>query len=688
MPEYIYAAEQKKRRDFESWRQVSPEFKTKRKWLKAGRKVLAKAKPQARVLYPRIIEWPCSDDRFLAQVTDELTLITDPPTALFHFDQTTEYRASARTKAYFAFEEIFFDLARKDSHILKFDKAAGRERDEWYTMTGYASIQNPADRGFLTSAAIRRHINQREIVGIKAKDKTRFMLIDPDYHGRDLAVFEGQVEVLLNEFHGKATWHYQVKKHDVTGLHLIRTFPNPVDLDEATALLRQILLRLDADNPELARRAKDAGMATLGELEIYPQRDHGVRLPLCLDREVLLDAPLPLVSFKGRMVQDVEKYIAWLQNPNRQYMPKERILDYLHYFARLETKPKAPSPKKERVDWANGEISANGWNNKTKSRLPGFWLDGNADGRPLNEHIVVLCRLAAAYGYSQQEIESSVNAFVKELPPAARTCSSRLLNGKMRRIANVVETSAECACDNNGHQDDPELSMKKLKATLARWIGFDPLNKSTWSVLVTSVHVPVTPNWSKQDKADIETYLAKPLFVKDSSLLLRFVNAIVNLTLQKEKEGNGWGKDYLEKWMKDKFPQIKCAKDEKRQRIIVALQELGIIVSRIKGKPKVTATHWVLGERASTAISSQSDAQATQEHLSLLEFPFSKQNEHQDEFAQEPVLQDEVVSISSSPEPPESFLRHSIKSGGTEDQLASPDLMRSVLERIEPACGY
>ncbi len=688
MPISIYAAEQKKRRDFERWREVPPEFKTKRQWLKVGRKVLDKAKPQARVLYPRLVDNWCLDDNFLEEVTDEWALITDAPTNLFHFDQTAPYRANSRTLAYFAFEEIFFDHARKDSYILKFDKAAGRERDEWYTLTGYASIQNPADRGLLTSTAIRRHINQRDIVGIKAKDKTRFMLIDLDHHGRDLAVFEAQAEVLLNEFHGRGTWHYQVKKHDVTGLHLIRTFPNLVDLDETTTLLRQILLRLDADNPELACRAKDAGMTTLGELEIYPQRDHGVRLPLCLDREVLLDAPLSLVSFKGKMVQDVEKYVAWLQNPNRQYMPKDRILDYLHYFARLETKPKGPSPKKERVDWANGEISANGWNGNLKRRLAGFWLHGNADGLPLNEHIVVLCRLAAAAGYSQQEIEASVNAFVKELPAAARTCSSRLLKGKMRKIASVVKSTAKYACDDNGHQDDPELSMKKLKAALARWTGFDPLDKSTWSVLVTSVHITVTPKWSKQDTQAFETYLAKPLFVKDSSLLLRFVNAIVNLTLQKEKEGNGWGKDYLEKWMKDKFPEIKCAKDEKRQRILVALQELGIIKRRIEGKPKVTATHWVLGERAITAISSQSDAQATKEHLSLLEFPFSKQNEHQDEFAQEPVLQNEVEAFRPSPEPPDSFLRHSIKSGGTEGQMASSDLMDSILGRIEPACGY
>ena len=666
MPEYIYAAEQEKRRDFESWREVPTEFKTKRQWLKAGRRVLAKAKPQARVVYPRIIEWPCSDDRFLAQVTDELTLITDPPTALFHLDQTKEYRASARTRAYFAFEEIFFDHARKDSYALKFDRRKGQEQDGWYTVTGYADIPNPADRGFLSSAIIRRHINQREIVGIKATDKTLYRVIDLDFHERDAKIFEDQADVLLSEFHGKDTWHFQVKRHDVTGLHLIQVFEEARDLDEAVNELRQILIRLDAANPELAHRARNAGMATLAELEIYPNRNHAVRLPLCFDREMLLDKPLPLVTVGKKQVQDVEGYIRWLNDTDRKYMPKEQILDYLHYFAIAECTPKASSPKKEKVDWANGEISANGWNKKLKSRLPGFWLEGDADGVPLNEHIVVLCRLAAVYGYCQQEIERSINAFVKELPAAARKCSSRLVNGKMRKIASVVKSSVKFACDENGHQDDSAISLNKLEAVLARWNGFDPLNKSTWSKSNTVAKVTVTPKWSKQDKQDIVAYLSRPLFVKDDSLIIRFVNEIVNLTLRKDKEGNGWGKEFLLKWMNSRFPEIKCAKDEKRQRIIVALQELGIIRVRVKGKLQLSATHWVFGERAITATQHQSGIPATKEHLYVM-VPFFQSNDQKDE------------------KPPESFLRRSIKSGDTDDQLASVDLMESILERIEPA---
>jgi hypothetical protein len=391
MPTSIYAAETKKIREFESWREVPDKFKTRNQWLRAGRKVPTKTKPLARLLYPKLVEhWPGSmlENSFLSKVTDDLTLITDPPTPLFHLDQTKPYRASPRTLAYFAFEEIFFDFARKDSYILKFNKEQAQERDSWYTMTAFPTAQNPLDRGFLSPAIIRKHINQREIVGIKATRWTRFVVIDLDFHGRDSKLFEDQAEVLLSEFHGKATWHYQVKRHDVTGLHLIRTFDKPQDLDTITDSLRAILRRLDA----------------------------------------------------------------------------------------------------------------------------------------------------------------------------------------------------------------------------------------------------------------------------------------------------GWGKEYLLTWMKDRFPEIKCAKDAKRQRILVALQELGIIEARIKGRPKITATRWVLGERATKAISSQSDAPGTKEHLSLLEFPFSN---HEGEEGVIIVKADNKTIVANRSDPETQFQPAS-KSGGVGSHEMPFDLMESIWERIEP----
>ena len=92
------------------------------------------------------------------------------------------------------------------------------------------------------------------------------------------------------------------------------------------------------------------------------------------------------------------------------------------------------------------------------------------------------------------------------------------------------------------------------------------------------------------------------MFVKDDDLILRFVNGIVNLAIDKEREGNGWHKDYLLKWMTDKFPEIKCRKPMKRQKILVALHELRILHPLFKGVAGVFATRWTLGEMALNAI--------------------------------------------------------------------------------------
>jgi hypothetical protein len=190
----------------------------------------------------------------------------------------------------------------------------------------------------------------------------------------------------------------------------------------------------------------------------------------------------------------------------------------------------------------------------------------------------------------------------------------------------------------------------------------------------------VSPEWTEADKNAFVTYLQKPLFVKDESPILQFVNAVVNLTLQKDKAGDGWGKEYLLTWMKDRFPEIKCAKDAKRQRILVALQELGIIEVRMKGRPKITATRWVLGERATKAISSPSDAPGTKEHLSLLEFPFSNHD------GQEEVISgkaDNKATVADQNRP-DTLLQPSNKMEGIESHNEPFDLIEGIWERIEP----
>jgi hypothetical protein len=600
---YICSTPQKTVRDFESWRQVPKEFKTRDQWLRCGRKVPKQERPTARVLYPRVVQWMSSygRDTIIINETDEIAVISETHTKLFNIDQTVPYTAQKRTLAYWEYEQLFFKLSRKDCWIRKTDPETGDELENWVTETEFPYEDTPHLRNLLSTGLIRKHINQRQIIGVKGDKRTRFVIIDLDYHGRDLHVFEQQAKALLDRFHGNGTWHFQVKRQDVTGLQLIYAFQNAKEITAVHNMLRGILAELDIQHPELAIASKNAGMKSLADLEIYPTTNNGngVRLPLCLDREMLLDKPLALIAHQKRQVQDVEGYIRWLSDPDRKYMDKEQILDYLHYFAQLGGKslPKGvQKPPAGRID----SITEKQWRGNLRRWLYEFWIDGNANGRPLNEHLVVLARLAAVQGYSESEIVQNMNGFIRELPASSKTCSSRLLKDQFRQIDGVIQSTAKYVCQNNGHQRDPKQSAEIFAAALVSWPEFDALDKSTWNAPVEKK--TVVPNWSESQRKRLCAFFRKPLFVKDDELIIRFLSGIVNLTIAKEKEGNGWGREYLLKWVNSQFPELKFAKDQKRQRIMVCLEAEGIIQAVCRGRAGMYCTHWTLGSTAKEAL--------------------------------------------------------------------------------------
>ena len=615
MHSIICSSDSENIRDFDGWRHVPPTLKTRKQWLRAGRQVPEDATPVARVIYPKVVRGrgALAPDEHLLIGWDDCGITTGEPTPLFDLDQTVPYRPGSRTRAYWAFEDIFFKHARKDCWIRKTDPNDGNERDDWFTENEFPYDVPYHQRNRLTEDLVRQHVNQRHIIGVKGDRLTQFVVIDLDYHGRSLRVFEAQAGVLLDRFHGVGTWHVQVKHQDVTGLQLIYVFSGPRELAVVHREVRAILQELDAQHPGLAAQAKAAGMKALAELEIYPTQrrfseDHeletpdngnGVRLPLCRGRVALLDKPLALVTHRKRQVQDVEGYVRWLNDPDREYMPKERILDDLYYFAKEAAFP-APSPPRKPAGGRVGAVDQHRWRGNLRRWLYEFWVEGKSNDRPLNEHIAVLSRLAAVHGYSEADIRTGISALVRALPSCARPCSSRLLKGKYRKIDGVIRCTAKYACQGNGHQRDAKRSSDIFAAALMSWPDFDPLDTSTWDA--PSAKANVVPNWTEQQRRRLCAFLRKPLFVKDDELILRFVTGIVNLTLAKEKEGNGWGKEYLLKWMRAKFPEVKCAKDEKRLKIIKCLEAEGIIQVKYRGRAGMYATHWTLGNEAKLAV--------------------------------------------------------------------------------------
>jgi len=223
----IYASQPEMVREFEGWKNIPPNFKTRNQWLRAGRRVTDAEKPTARVVYPQIVEgmWTFGPETVILEDRwDDFTVISDGSTPLFHLNQTVPYTAQERTRAYFAFEDIFLKYARRDVWIRKTDLMTGEEEEDWFTESEWPFASKPHQRNRLTAALTRQHINQKQILGVKGSEWTRFVIIDLDFHGRNLMVFERQAEVLLNKFHGVGTWHYQVKRHDVTGIQFIYVF--------------------------------------------------------------------------------------------------------------------------------------------------------------------------------------------------------------------------------------------------------------------------------------------------------------------------------------------------------------------------------------------------------------------------------------------------------------------------------
>ena len=137
--------------------------------------------------------------------------------------------------------------------------------------------------------------------------------------------------------------------------------------------LRQALAELDLARPDLAELAQRNGMKPLAGAEVYPNSSNGVRLPLCEGRTVLIDKPLGLVRNRnGRQVQDVEAYIGWILDENRQYMAKEEVLAYLRSASNLLPIPQSQfyNPRKRYIRPGPQHRNFPGKVGKRKSFMP------------------------------------------------------------------------------------------------------------------------------------------------------------------------------------------------------------------------------------------------------------------------------------------------------------------------------
>lgn len=604
---------------FDSWRDVPETLKTRRRWLRLGRKVTNNSKRAGYFVRQRFanLEEDLEKLDLLHPETvdvdeeDDLVLVADMRANLYKLDQTIPYTPSARTQATWAFADIYLANACRDSWLLH-----GPE-EGWKTV-------NPRKRslyatGVLTENTIISHLNHSKIVGVKNQTGvTWFIVLDLDYHGRDRDVFLEMAEILLRKFNGD-TWHAMTGIDEINGLHLIRVFSEPVNLKDAVTELREQLRQLDQQHPELAKRAIKAKMPSFGTMEIYPtgrsnpveSGSNGIRLPLSAGRVTITDQYLMPVKRKktkqkprrrgdsnqkrtrADTTAPVESYIRWLKDPNRKPLNIEHTLEFLKTFT-FEAPTRAESAH-------SYSQSPKGWKNNTRRLICDFWLDGEPNGISLNSHIAVLVRAAAFYGHHGGIVEDRIKQMVQSLP---RQVSQRLIKGKMKEVEHSIKTAIAAAYSQNGGQKDASASSRKLQNVANKWqsIGFDPL----WPSRIASKGTikPVVIEWPEGLNARLIEGL-RPLFKNAQDIeLSRLVEEVVKLVV-----GMGdrpWGQSYFKTWAIDRFPSLNLGNNTKRCRVLQKLQELRILSRVQKGLKGHGASVWKLGEVGTSLVSGKS----------------------------------------------------------------------------------
>ncbi|NQU23056.1 MAG: hypothetical protein HQ567_17400 [Candidatus Nealsonbacteria bacterium] len=519
-----------------TWHSIPAHLNVGSRWKKQGRKVRTNEEPVA------LVRWTETRKKRSQEFNcDGTTTWTETPetvvryAGLFSSEQTQPYKGSRRGWSVELFNKYFRELSSSDQFIWWFDNhwiSCGGKLKEWH---------------------LKSHLKGESVYGIRGGKQTRFGAIDLDLHNGDRQVFLDQFRVLLGELHGKDGWHFHVSNENAGGVHLIQVLRDAVQTEGYRYRLRTQLRELDAKYPELAQRAKDAGMATLAELEVFPDPKRGFRLPLCKGRTMLLDKPLELVR-NNRMkhkplIPDVVEYVSWVVDSDRLYMPADEVFAYveerLQEPAAIEKKVAKNSKKKKPPKATSDGMSSLG---KMKGRYASVLIDfwkGNCPHDSLNKGIRLLALMLPFYINDEDDAVELIEGYIDDLPDDA--FSDRLSSGDRDEVSRIVRSTVKKVYDGFGGQPNPEVSKKKLEQTFHAWQrrGFNPTNKSTWNKVGGRITLATTFCWAPQEivrmteiqdllKSDLETtckvvkHLVRLVKGHSGEIAVGFVKKILN----------------------------------------------------------------------------------------------------------------------------------------------------------------
>lgn len=458
-----------------------PELETRSRWERWNRRVRRGEKPTA------ILVYEVTRKKFVGDGVPPQTVTLLREIGLFAVDQTKKFRPTPKTRAIRALANIF--LRYSSSHFYLW-----HTEGEWKSCNGCLSFER-----------FREHLDQKAIYGVRGNGRwTRYGGIDLDLHNGDKDIFLEQLDVLLEEFHGREGWHFQVADIDAKGVHLLQALAERLDYELYRSGLRARLQALDLKYPALTQRAKNAGMKSLGNLEIFPNVGNGLRLVFCRGRTMLLDTPLPQILVKGKYAVDVERYIAWVDNPVA-YMPRKDVREYI--VTRLVTRqvgagpvasniaePSFITPKQPiRDSSAVNTPVRNNVTGKYARLIIDFWSGNSTPPKSLNQNILLLANIAPFYFATREEAVTAIENMIDGLEDI--NFSARLSSGDSAEVSRVVRNAVKKAFASSS-------SNQKLIATFDAWSqkGFNPFDRSTWSVTAGRMKLGANFDWTQADQ--------------------------------------------------------------------------------------------------------------------------------------------------------------------------------------------